>query len=267
MSDIKETIITAIKILKRNEIDSAPLDAELLLSYVLKKSKEFLYTYPDYQLTKAQLKKFKQLISRRIKYEPIAYLIGYKEFYGLKFIVNKHVLIPRPLSEQIIDNALKIIENKFLIRDTRYMICDIGTGSGCLIITLAKKLQEQKIINQFKLYATDISARALKVAQKNAQLHQVKKHITFLKGDLLKPLIKELALNAKGGRVDLIMANLPYLTKTDVKKESSIKKEPQKALVGDFYSKLFKQIKRHRSRPIIIYEDKDGISIKSNPYL
>lgn len=252
MDTIKRALTTATIILKRKNLDSAPLDAEVLLSFCLNKPKEFLHTYPGYQLTKKEKRRFAKLIDCRKKFEPVAYLVGSKEFYGLQFIVNKHVLIPRPLSEQIVDQALDIINNQQPTNNEQQTtICDLGTGSGCLIIALAKKLEEQKIIGHFKLYATDISARALNVAQKNAKIHQVDKRITFLKGDLLKPL--------KNKQVDLIVANLPYLAKNDVRKEPSIKKEPLKALVGNFYPKLFKQINRLPRRPIIIFEDLAGV--------
>ncbi|MBU1131419.1 peptide chain release factor N(5)-glutamine methyltransferase [Patescibacteria group bacterium] len=254
---IKEALSWVAQKLKEQNINSAFLDAEVLLSFILQKPKEFLYTYPDYQLTSRQKRKFEKLINKRIKHEPVAYLIGQKEFYGLIFKINKHVLVPRPESEEIIDKVLNIIDTKFVIRDTCYVICDIGTGSGCLIISLAKKFKEQEIIDQFKLYATDISQKALNIAKQNAKLHRVNKYITFLKGNLLKPL--------KDKRIDLIIANLPYLTKDDVKKEPSIKKEPSKALVGD-YSKFFKQISGLKYKPVIIFEDKDGIKIKLDPY-
>ncbi len=251
--NIKQALTWSIKKLISSNIDSASLDAELLLSLALKESKEFIYTHSDYELTKGEQKKFGKLINKRFKNMPVAYLIGHKEFYGHKFFVNKNVLIPRPQSEVIVDNALKIMTNKFLIRDTRYVICDMGTGSGCLIISLAKELQKLKMIDNVELLATDISKKALKVAQKNAKLHQVDKYITFLKGDLLKPL--------KNKRIDLIITNLPYLTEADVKNEPSIKKEPRKALIGN-YSKFFDQVNQLNPRPLVVYEDKDGVKVK-----
>jgi release factor glutamine methyltransferase len=275
--NIHQALSIAIKSLQRKNINSASLDTEILLAFVLNKPKEFLYTHPEFKLTKTRLTKFEKLLAQRLKHVPVAYLIGYKEFYGLKFKVSKAVLVPRPLSEGIVDKTLDIIKKQLLTRDTRTAIelsstiCDIGTGSGCLIIALAKKLIELKMIDSCKLFATDISAKALKVAKSNAKLHKVDKYIIFLKGDLLEPVIKKLAPNAKGGGVDLIMANLPYLTKADYKKEKSIQSEPISALVsknkGRFhYQQLFKQIKTLLiNKPIIIYENIQGIHIKNQP--
>lgn len=253
---IKNTLWWAYKKLKDSKIKSAYLDADILLAYVLQKPKSFLYSYPDYQLTNKQRRRYKKLVNKRKNHCPIAYLTGYKEFYGLKFKVNKYVLIPRPESEEIIDKALKIINKRFIKHDTSYVICDIGTGSGCLMISLAKKLQELNIINNFELIATDISRKALRVAQENAKYHQINKHIAFLKGDLLKPL--------QNKKVDLIIVNLPYLTKHDLKKEPSLKKEPPKALKGALYPRLFKQIKKLKKAPIVIFENKKGINILSD---
>lgn len=258
---IKNVLIWAYKKLKDSDIKSASLDADVLLSFVLKKGlslarprdKEWLYANPEFRLNKKQFSIFKKLIDKRKKHYPIAHLTGYKEFYGLKFKINKHVLVPRPESEEIIDKTWEIINSKFIHNQLPIIIVDIGTGSGCLIITLAKKLQQNQKLDAYKLFATDISKKALKVAQKNAKHHQVEKHITFLKGPLLKPL--------KDQQIDLIITNLPYLTKEDVKKESSIKKEPFRALVGDLYPKLFKQIKKLDKKPIVIYEGRKGVNI------
>ena len=123
-----------------------------------------------------------------------------------------------------------------------------------MIISLALELKKLNRLDQFELYATDVSKRALKIAQKNAKLHQVDGHITFLKGKLLKP-VKDL-------KIDLIITNLPYLTKDDVKNEPSIKKEPKLALVGT-YNKFFKQLDSLSQKPTVIYEDKNGITIFS----
>jgi len=251
----QQSLNWATQKLTDKKINSANLDAEILLSLVLQKPKEYLYTHPEHRLTKEQLKQFNKLIKRRIDHEPIAYLIGQKEFYGLKFIVNKHVLVPRPESEKIIDEALKIIKSIFPINDQRLTICDIGTGSGCLIISLAKELQKLKKIDSFELIATDISKKALKVAKANAAIHQVDKYINFINCYLLKPL--------KNQKIDLIIANLPYLSKDDVKNQVSIKKEPKKALIGN-YDKFFKQISILDYKPTVIWEDKEGVKLYTN---
>ena len=123
-----------------------------------------------------------------------------------------------------------------------------------MIISLANELKKLNILNNYELLATDVSKKALKVAQENAKLHQVGDKITFIKGKLLQPVDNR--------RIDLIIANLPYLTKTDIKREPSIKKEPKKALIGD-YTKFFKQLDSLSAKPTVIYEDKNGINIFS----
>ncbi|MDP2586905.1 MAG: HemK/PrmC family methyltransferase [Candidatus Komeilibacteria bacterium] len=233
---------------KLESFDSAQLDADILLAFVLNKSKEFLYTHPEVKLNWIQKIRFFYLISRRSKNWPIAYLTGQKEFYGRNFYVNKNVLIPRPLTEELIAKALANIKPG----DT---ICDLGTGSGCIIITIIKELQKQNYdLSDFKFYAVDISPKALQVAKKNAYFHGVDQYIEFLQGDLLKPL--------QGLKIDLILANLPYLDTNDLN-EPSIKKEPKLALVGT-YDKFFQQVAQLNPQPIVIYEDKTGINIKTS---
>ncbi len=231
---------------KLKHIDSAQLDAEVLLSFVINKSKEFLYAHPETKLNWIQKIRFFYLINQRSKNWPVAYLTGIKEFYGRTFYVNKNVLIPRPLTEELIEKALAIIK-------LGYSICDLGTGSGCIIITIIKELQKQNYnLNNFKFYASDISRKALQVAKKNARFHQVNQHIQFLQGDLLKPL--------PGKKIALIIANLPYLEANDLN-EPSIKKEPTLALLGN-YDEFFKQASRLIPQPAVIYEDKSGIHLK-----
>ncbi len=240
---------------KLRQFNSSNLDAEVLLSFILKKTKEFLYTHPEIKLNWIQKIRFFYLINQRAKNWPIAYLTGQKEFYGRAFCVNKHVLVPRPLTEKLVDKTLKIINEAKKQKEAyyqRYAIADIGTGSGNIIITIIKELQKEKYnLDDFKFYATDISAQALKAAKKNARLHQVDNFITFLKGNLLKPL--------EDKKIDLILANLPYFKPADLT-EPSIKKEPEQALRGN-YDEFFKQVSQLPAQPIIIYENKNGINL------
>lgn len=259
---IKPALLWAKQKLKKSE--SAQLDAEVLLSFIIHKPKEFIYAHPETKLNWMQKIRFFYLIFKRAKNWPVAALTKVKEFYGRAFYVNKHVLIPRPLTEELIDKAIEYnqdqkTKNKACperSRGEQINIVDIGTGSGNIIITLIKELQKEKYdLNKFKFYATDISQAALKVAKKNARWHQVDNFITFLKGDLLKPL--------KDKKSDLILANLPYLNQDDLN-EPSIKKEPKLALLGN-YNEFFKQIGTihelplPHSQPTVIYEDKTGI--------
>jgi len=193
-----------------------PKEIEILLSFVLKQTREFLFAYPQKRLTKKQINKWRSLIEKRKKGHPLAYLIGQQEFYGLNFYVDSRVLIPRPETELLVENVLEKI---FKDCPSKITIADIGTGSGNIIITLALKFKACGL--KFKAYATDISSKALEVAQMNAKIHQVDNKITFLKGDLVSPLPE---------KIDYLLANLPYVAKNEM---SHLPKE-----VKDFEPKI-----------------------------
>ncbi len=208
------------------------LDAEVLLSSILNKDKSFLYSHPEYVLTQQQQDRYDKHLNRRNKQEPIAYILNQKDFYGLTFKVNKHVLIPRPETEELVDKAMDYIKANKLKQIT---VLDIGTGSGCIAITLKKLLPHLNVI------ASDKYASALKVAKQNSKLNTVK--IKFIQSDLLK--------NIKTNP-DIILANLPYLKNTE--KHGSIKFEPKSALYGDLelFEKLFQQIKELKKTPQLV---------------
>jgi len=219
------------------------LDLELILTHVLKKTREFVLAHPEYKITKYKVSAIKYLVSRRIKKEPIAYILGQREFFGLSFKVNKYTLIPRPETELLVELTIdKILNTKYQIPNT---IIDIGTGSGNIIISLAKHMRGGN-----KFAAIDISSKALKIAKQNAKLHKVNKKIKFLRGNLLEPMIRNWKLEIGNSRI-VILANLPYLSKKIYSSASKdVKKyEPMSALLsGDdglsHYKKLFKQIKK-----------------------
>jgi len=242
---LTEALRRATEKLNRQKINSASLDAELLLSLALKKNKEFLYTHPEKKLSLFAKLKFGYLIGRRLKNVPLAYLTGRKEFYGYDFLVNRNVLIPRPLSEKIVELALKEIQPGFTV-------VDVGTGSGNILISVALELKKKYALTEFRFYGLDISAKALKVAKQNARIHKVEKQITFLESNLLEKV--------KNHKIDLILANLPYLEASDLN-EPSIQKEPRLALVGN-YAELFRQILNLQPKPMVIYEDKGGVRKK-----
>jgi len=229
---------------------SPALDAEILLSFCLKREKEYIFTYPDKKIPPKKISNFKKLIKRRQKYEPIAYIVGYKEFYGLQFKVNKSVLIPRPETEMLVDEVLDsspFVKGRNRVRPLAkgdFFLIDIGTGSGCIPISIAKIVKNKNI----KIYASDISQRALTIAKKNAKLNKVDKKITFIKGNLLKPFTKLISNSTKHGSPIIITANLPYLPKSVYKNSlPNVKSyEPKKALIAGrdglkYYRKLFKQ--------------------------
>ncbi|MDP3043743.1 MAG: peptide chain release factor N(5)-glutamine methyltransferase [bacterium] len=251
---INQILEEAIKKLSNKKILSAHLDAEILLSHIIKKPREYLLAHPEKKLTQKQVSSFKFQVSRRLKGEPVAYITGHKEFYGLDFFVDKNVLIPRQETELMVDEIMEQgTRNK-----EQGTIIDIGTGSGCIIITLAKNLNSKFKIQNSKFFATDISKPVLAIARKNAKLHNVHKDIKFFQGDLLKPIINNFskfpgrAPRSGAGKIQnsklIITANLPYLTPAQIKNSPSIKYEPKLALSAGadglkYYRKLFKQIK------------------------
>jgi len=208
------------------------LDLELLIAAAIKKPREFVLTHPEHKLTKNQEHQTRNFVSRRAKHEPLAYILGQKEFYGLNFKVNKCTLIPRPETELLVEKVLKL-------NPVNKKIIDVGTGCGNIIIALAKNLKHNN-----NLFAIDASSKPLSVARKNAKFHRVNRKIKFLKGRFLDPLAKKKLTGS------LIVANLPYLshviysaTTDDIKKY-----EPRSALLSkdkglDHYKKLFEQIK------------------------
>jgi release factor glutamine methyltransferase len=193
---IKELLTQGTQILTAAGHENARRDAQVLLMHMLDIERSILYAYPEREVTPGQAILFLQLIERRKLDEPIAYLIGHREFYGHDFFVDKRVLIPRPETELLVEAALIAIRQKFSSGQTP-IVADIGTGSGAIPVTLA--LEETRLPY---LYACDISTGALQVAYLNCQHHHVEARVHLLQGDLLTPL-PEL--------VDILTANLPYV--------------------------------------------------------
>ncbi len=191
-------------------IPDAPLTAEVLLRHVLKIDRAKLFLEPEKSLTTEEESKYRELLNECISGEPLAYIVGHREFYGLSFYVNRDVLIPRPETEHLVEKAIEVARNNGLTT-----IADIGTGSGVIAVCLALNLPQTTI------YGVDISDKALEVAKFNAGKYHVSHRIKFLKGDLVEPL---------PGMCDLIVANLPYVKQEDIK--GGIAREPQLALDG-----------------------------------
>lgn len=196
--------------LKSHLIVDAALECEVLLRYALKIDRVELHLNIQRELTAKEETIFQQLVERRLDGEPLAYITGQREFFGLDYCVNHNVLIPRPETEILVEKALTLAENNNI-----ETIADIGTGCGVIAITLALKLAKVKI------YATDISASALEAAAANARRHQVTGRVQFLSGDLLEPLPEA---------CDLIVANLPYVREKEI--TGPIEAEPRLALDG-----------------------------------
>ncbi len=214
----------------------SPLELEILISFVIEKTREFVLAHPEYTINEKQNTKLKALIERRINKEPIAYITGHKEFYSLDFKVNNATLVPRPETELIVDLLRNLLRNKSII-------IDIGTGSGNIIISTAKNSKLKNI----EYFGIDISQKALKIAKGNAKKHGVDKKIKFLQGDLFSPLSKKLAKLETNELI--IVANLPYLSRKiySASPEDVRKYEPKTALYSkkhglDHYERLLKQI-------------------------
>lgn len=206
---LAEALRRARVILEESAIEDATLEAELLLRHTLKIDRTRLYLDLEKELSPEDEKAFGELVERRLKGEPTAYITGHREFYGLEFYVNPHTLIPRPESELLVETALRLAQDRQL-----HTIADIGTGCGAIAVSLAIELPRARI------YATDISLSALEVAAINCQRHGVTDRVSLLPGDMLEPLPEP---------VDLTIANLPYVRRAEIAPDNF---EPLLALDG-----------------------------------
>ena len=195
--------------------DSAGLDAHVLLAAALGVERAFLLGHPEQALTGEQAERFEVWVARHAAGEPVAYLLGRRGFYDRELLVTPDVLIPRPETELLLERALAFARGK---RDLTAV--DVGTGSGALAVTFAAHAPAATV------YAVDISPVALALARRNAEHNGVTGQVTFLQGDLLQPLIDQQV------RVDLVMANLPYIASDEVPRLDVSRYEPTLALDG-----------------------------------
>lgn len=220
------------------------LDAELIVAFVLKKTREFVIAHQDYEVRKFASAQVCKLFRKRADGIALAYLIGHKEFFGLDFVVNKSVLIPRHETEVLVEEALKKFAHLQTCKLVYYI--DVGTGSGCIPIAIIKNLPTHTLTH-LQTFATDISKPALRIAKLNAKKHGVK--INFLHGNLLTRFLKTCKpANLQTCKL-IITANLPYLTPKQYKNSPSIQREPKSALVAgktglELCEKLFKQLRQ-----------------------
>ena len=211
---IENAIEEGYKQLKQNKVESALLDSQLLMSEIIKKDRKFIILNPDKNLMNYDYECFKKLISDRSKGKPVAYLTRVKSFWNYDFFLNDKVLIPRPDSELIVEQVLKIYKNKSKIN-----FLEIGVGSGCLILSI---LKEKKL---FSGTGIDISNHAIKISNINAKNLKIENRIKLFKSDID---------NFNLGKYDLIISNPPYIKKLDFKNlKRDVKKfEPRLALDG-----------------------------------
>ena len=210
---ILEAIKSGSKLLKEKNVHTHILDSEILLSKCLNTSREKILINSEQKIYKRTLADYNKYLIRRSKKEPIAYLLGEKEFWSKKFLVNKDTLIPRPETELLVEKLVSIYKKN------RITILDIGTGTGCIILSLLSELKNSKGI------AVDISSKAIVVANKNAYKFNLSDRIKFLNKSFE---------NHYGKKFDLIVSNPPYIKRSDIKNLSEdIKKfEPRIALDG-----------------------------------
>ena len=199
--------------LKKQKIKTYRLDSEILLSKVLNKSREQILINLNQNMKNTEVFAFDNLINRRLEKEPIAYIINEKEFWSKKFLVNKNTLIPRPETELLVENLIKNYKNKNI------SLLDVGTGSGCIIISLLSELSNSNGVG------IDISSSALKIAKENALLHKVENKIKIYNKSIV---------NLFNCKFDLIVSNPPYIDTKNIKNlDDDIKKyEPLIALNG-----------------------------------
>jgi len=226
--NIENILNEGISILQKNKIANPQLDSEILLSNSIKRDKKHIILNPKEVLNSEQLGKFKNLIERRKKGEPIAYLINKKEFWKDEFFVNKDVLIPRPDSELIIEQVLKIYS-----KDDQLQILDIGTGSGCILLSILKE--------RSNFYGTgiDISKKSINVSKFNAKQLHLTNRVKFFHSSVD---------NFNNGKYDIIVSNPPYIEQLSLKylEKDVVNFEPKLALSGGFdgFSKIRKVINK-----------------------
>ena len=211
---LRQALSKATKTLELKGMEESRLEAELLMRHVLGYNRAELHIRLEDELPLEDTEELDRLVQRRLDGEPVAYITGHKEFFGLDFYVNSNTLIPRPETEFLVEEALKIVS-----KYRSPIIADIGTGCGAISVAMAVH------IPQAVVYAIDISAPALEVAAFNSTRKGVASRVHLLEGDLLWPL---------GERVDLILANLPYVSDEkmgELSKEIRLF-EPELALSG-----------------------------------
>ena len=224
--NFENALFEASKILKSNFVKSSILDSEILLSKVIKKDRKYINLNLDENLNEKSYNEFKKLIIKRSLGKPIAYLIGKKDFWKYEFIISEKVLIPRPDTELLIEEVLKINKEK-----SKLKVLDIGVGSGCILLSILKEKKD------FYGVGVDISKKCIELSKLNAQNLDVTNRVKFFKSDID---------NFFYGKYDLIVSNPPYIKKKDLKylERDVANYEPRLALDGgiDGVSEIIKVI-------------------------
>ena len=228
MNNIQEELKRGSKFLKENYINTYKIDSELLLGKVLNKGREYLFLNYKENLSNELINNFESLLKRRKKKEPVAYILNCKEFWKNNFYVDQNVLIPRPDTEVLVEEIMKLYG-----KQKKLSILDVGTGSGCIIISILKERQK------FRGTAIDISKKALNIAIYNAKIHHLSNRIKFYKSSVD---------NFFKHKYDLIVSNPPYISRLQIKylDKDILGFEPIQALEGgidgfNVYSKIVKK--------------------------
>ncbi len=233
-------------VLENAGIEESKLDAEVLLAHALGITRAQLHAHSQSQLSPTELDRYRQLIERRARHEPVAYIVGHKEFYGLDLFVDNRALIPRPETELLVEKAIEISKQQ-PAGSKQLLVADVGTGSGAIAVSLAVHLP------QVLVYATDAFPRALEVAACNCRRLGAEDRVHLLQGHLLEPLPEP---------VDLIAANLPYVSQAELSQlpPEISRYEPREALNGgpdglDHIRRLLAQAAGHlKPRGVVLLE-------------
>jgi release factor glutamine methyltransferase len=226
---IAEAIAEGARLLGDSRVAEARRTATLLLGHALALDRTYLLTRSDQQVEDNRFQSFIEMVTRRAAGEPLQYITGHQEFYGIDFLVTPDVLIPRPETELLVECVVELAQSI-----PSPLIADVGTGSGCIAVTLASLLQDARLI------ATDVSREAVAVASQNAARHDLQARIEFLEGDMLAPL----AGRGLEEAIDFLASNPPYVpTRDSHLLQRELDWEPRQALFGgveglDFYRGL-----------------------------
>lgn len=240
---LKDWLNTTISKLKNADIPTAQLDTEVLLSDHLNKDRSWLHAHPNFDLTDEQITVLDNQIQRRTTHEPLAYIRGKQEFYGRQFYVSPDTLTPRPETETMIEMALAQLSSEHRATSNEGLqIVDVGTGSGCIVITLACELIRRRGDEELQFLGVDVSKEALRIAKKNAKFHNVPVSFKTLDLRTAYSLTRVLA----SSYTSVVLANLPYVP-TGFHINLAASHEPPEAIFGgedglDYYRELFKQL-------------------------
>jgi release factor glutamine methyltransferase len=230
--NVRQAIHTGIERLQSEPIGPPRMAAEALLMHAVGRDRAFLHAHPEYELTQKETREFHTAVEKRASGIPLQYITGHQEFWGLDFLVNPAVLIPRPETEHLVEWAIELIRRSA----STPRVIDVGTGSGCIILSVAHEVKDAE------LHAVDISQPALAVARNNAERLRLTERVTFHEGDLLTEFL------GASGYFDFVVSNPPYVGRSEADKvQREVREhEPEVAVFGgerglDIYERLIPQ--------------------------